>query len=310
MELDLGAVRAFAVVAEERHFGEAASRLGLSQQAVSKRVARLEDDLATTLLHRSRGSGTNLTSDGEAFLPHARALLTVADQAVAALRARRRPLRIDVLHTWLASTELVREFYQSTGVEVEIVTSQGLRDAGPALAERSVDAAFARVTGALDESIAHHPAYLEPLHLLVGRKHPLARRRSVTVAELAGGTAWMPDNQPGSEWADYYEALEEELGIGIDTSGPHFGFDHLLEELGGSPDWFSFAAERMRVPWYPDVVQIPIVRPIPVYPWSLLVNRHHPHPALSRLVRHVEENFTPLDPARHWVPPADRASFS
>ena len=70
MELDLGAVRTFLAVVDDGHFTDAADRLGMSQQAVSKRIARLESDLGAPLLNRSR-AGARLTDDGEAFLPPA-----------------------------------------------------------------------------------------------------------------------------------------------------------------------------------------------------------------------------------------------
>jgi hypothetical protein len=54
MELDLGAVRAFLAVVDDGHFTEAADRLDMTQQAVSKRIARLESDLGVALLTRSR----------------------------------------------------------------------------------------------------------------------------------------------------------------------------------------------------------------------------------------------------------------
>ncbi|GLY23742.1 LysR family transcriptional regulator [Micromonospora sp. NBRC 101691] len=41
-DIDLGAVRAFLAVVDDRYFGEAAARLRMSQQAVSKRIAALE----------------------------------------------------------------------------------------------------------------------------------------------------------------------------------------------------------------------------------------------------------------------------
>ena len=96
MELDLGAVRTFLAVVDDGHFTDAADRLGMTQQAVSKRIARLESDLGAPLLNRSR-AGARLTEDGAAFLPHARALISLADRAAGMLRARRRALRIDAL---------------------------------------------------------------------------------------------------------------------------------------------------------------------------------------------------------------------
>ncbi|WP_233598861.1 LysR family transcriptional regulator [Amycolatopsis sp. WAC 01375] len=121
MELDLGAVRAFVAVAEDRYFGEAAIRLEVSQQAISKRVAKLEADLGVRLLSRTRG-GAEPTEDGEEFLNHARALINLADQAVERLHGRRRPLRVDVLGTRLATMEVIRAFHADHDDELELVT--------------------------------------------------------------------------------------------------------------------------------------------------------------------------------------------
>jgi hypothetical protein len=52
IELDLTQVRAFVEVAEQHHFGRAAARLFLTQQALSKRIQRLEHTVGEPLLHR------------------------------------------------------------------------------------------------------------------------------------------------------------------------------------------------------------------------------------------------------------------
>lgn len=58
-------------MAEEGQFRLAADRLGISQQATSKRVASLEVELGTTLFRRVP-AGAELTADGRVLLPHAR----------------------------------------------------------------------------------------------------------------------------------------------------------------------------------------------------------------------------------------------
>ncbi|WP_131739333.1 helix-turn-helix domain-containing protein [Actinomadura roseirufa] len=55
MDLDLTLVRAFVTTSETLHFGRAAERLGTSQQALSKRIARLEALLAVRLFEREGG---------------------------------------------------------------------------------------------------------------------------------------------------------------------------------------------------------------------------------------------------------------
>ncbi|MER7015766.1 LysR family transcriptional regulator [Saccharopolyspora sp. NPDC000359] len=305
MELDLGAVRAFIAVADTHYFSEAADLLGITQQATSKRIAKLETALGTTLLHRAQG-GARLSEDGAAFLQHARPLLALADQAVESIRARNRPLRVDVIGTRLPATELVRSFHDShTDVEIDIVTSHGLRSGRTALTNGSIDVAFARVAGALDPSIEHTPAYLGPLHVLVGRAHPLADRRQVRLTDLRESTAWMPGNEPGSEWADFYDCLAQEFGLTIDTSGPNFGLDHMLDYLAASPDRFTFGGELLRVPWHPGIVHLPIVDPTPVYLHSMLWQRDNRHPVLPRLIHHITSRRRPFDPEHQWLPAAD-----
>ncbi|MGI5500678.1 LysR family transcriptional regulator [Lentzea sp. CA-135723] len=306
MELDLGAVRAFLAVVDDGHFTEAADRLGVSQQAVSKRLARLESDLDVSLLTRSR-TGVVLTEDGSAFLPHARALIGLADQATALLRARRRPLRVDVLARVAAPLDVVRAFYEAGDVDVDVVVSRGAVSPHTALADGSVDVAFGRVTGPLPAGIERTPAWLEPIPILVGRRHRLARRRSVPMAELAGTTAWMPGCAGESEWADYYRRLSAEFGVVIDTSGPVFGGEHLMDEIAASAELVTFGTTR-QFPVHPDVVQVSVTGPTPVYPWSLLWHAANRHPAIPLLVAHVQERYRPFDPRTQWLP--DEALFS
>ena len=93
--MDTHAVRTFVAVAEAGQFSEAAVGLGVSQQAVSKRVAALEKDLGVALFVRTP-RGADLTVDGQAFLPHARDLLRTAarvlDEPVELLTGPAHPL--------------------------------------------------------------------------------------------------------------------------------------------------------------------------------------------------------------------------
>ncbi|MER6511315.1 LysR family transcriptional regulator [Nonomuraea sp. NPDC001636] len=308
LDLDLGAVRAFVALTEDRYFSEAATRLAISQQAISKRIAKLESGLGVRLFFRTR-AGAELTEDGRAFLHHARSLVSLADQAVDLLRSRRRALRVDVLDTRLRTVDLLRAFHRTVeDVDIEILTSNGLRSAHGALTRGSIDAFFGRVTGTRNEELRHIPAYLEPVHLLVSRDHPLASRQHVEMERLSGSTVWMPGNTPSSEWADFYDLLGSTFDVRIDTSGPDFGWEYFVERIA-SGEHIGFGGEGLRLPWHPRIMQIPLVDPAPVYPCSLLHHRQNHHPALTLLIRFVESGFRPFDPARQWLPTPDRAAF-
>ncbi len=99
--MDLDAVRTFVAVVDAGRFAAAADDLSITQQAVSKRIAALEKDLGVPLFTRS-ARGARLSLDGQAFLPHARELLSSAERAVASVRAGRRPLRVDVINPRIA----------------------------------------------------------------------------------------------------------------------------------------------------------------------------------------------------------------
>ncbi|HAN28464.1 MAG TPA: LysR family transcriptional regulator, partial [Haliea salexigens] len=82
--MDLQNLQAFLLVAEEGSFSLAAERLHLTQPAVSKRIALLEQGLGSALFDRI-GRHTSLTEAGQALLPHARAItqqLLGAERAV------------------------------------------------------------------------------------------------------------------------------------------------------------------------------------------------------------------------------------
>ncbi|MFR9749430.1 LysR family transcriptional regulator [Nocardia sp. 004] len=90
VDLDVGRIRAFIRVTEELHFGQAAATLAISQQALSKRIARLQSLLAAMLSQRG-GNSVHLTEAAQRFLAPARHTVAAADAAVAAAVGDHRP---------------------------------------------------------------------------------------------------------------------------------------------------------------------------------------------------------------------------
>jgi DNA-binding transcriptional LysR family regulator len=70
----------FVAVARTRHFTRAADLTGVSQPTLSKQIRVLENSLGTPLFVRDRG-GIELTSAGEALLPHAQRILIDVESA-------------------------------------------------------------------------------------------------------------------------------------------------------------------------------------------------------------------------------------
>ncbi|HEX5120785.1 MAG TPA: alpha/beta hydrolase fold domain-containing protein [Pseudonocardiaceae bacterium] len=84
--IELRHLRAFVAVAEELHFGRAASRLYLSQPALSRQIRALERLVGCELLRRST-HGVELTLAGEALLAGARQILVQVDDTVVTARS-------------------------------------------------------------------------------------------------------------------------------------------------------------------------------------------------------------------------------
>jgi DNA-binding transcriptional LysR family regulator len=93
--LDIDAVRAFALVAELASFTRAAQASGTTQSAVSLKLKRLEDRLATRLIERTPRS-VRLTAEGADFLARARDLLDAHDRALSGLRPAERRLTVGI----------------------------------------------------------------------------------------------------------------------------------------------------------------------------------------------------------------------
>ena len=86
--MELRQVRYFVAVAELGSMGRAAAELGLVTSALSQQISRLESELATRLLQRSK-SGVVPTDAGLAFLRQAQLMLRHADAAMQAARQSR-----------------------------------------------------------------------------------------------------------------------------------------------------------------------------------------------------------------------------
>ncbi|MFF9113328.1 MULTISPECIES: LysR family transcriptional regulator [unclassified Streptomyces] len=305
--MDLEAVRTFAAIADAGQFQKAAVDLSVTQQAVSKRVAALERDLGVRLFTRTP-RGAELTIDGQAFLPHARELLRVAERAAASVRTGRRPLRVDVIASRVAASGLMRGFHRAhPEIDLDVVMLFDIEAAIAALRSGTVDATFRAVAmpgRPLPEDIASVRVLDEPLQLLTGPAHALAHARSVTVAELVGHRIWMPGIVPGTEWGAYYDDLVAEFGLTIEATGPNFGSDALLDTIADTPALATFMSEQTRLVWPAGhgLRRIPVTDPTPVYPHSLLWHRDNPHPALATLRAHLTATATVHDAAGTWMP--------
>jgi DNA-binding transcriptional LysR family regulator len=308
VDLDLAQVRAFVVTAEHRHFSRAAETLFLTQQALSKRIRRLEDSLSTQLLVRTNRS-VELTEDGQRFLPHAQALIAAADTAVAAM-SDSQPVRMDLIDHRLAPTHMLRRFAEhDPSLDVTRSALQGLENALDPLLRGELDVAFGWVDGLgkpLPDGLEHRLVRLEPLVALLPPEHPLAGRDVVRLADLGAAGIWLPAWESPLEWRTYIERLNLSLDVVIDQGGVAYGLRHTLEQARYGKPRVTLAGTDMDLPRDLNLRVLPF-SPSPLFPWSIVWRKGKQRPALRRLLALVDktsraEHWCSYDPGSCWLP--------
>jgi DNA-binding transcriptional LysR family regulator len=181
-------LRYFVMVAEERHIGRAAARLQMTQPPLSRALRRLESDLGTALLERTR-TGVELTEAGRTLLEEARAVLDRAERLQARVRASAGHATL-ALGTLADTVELVggrlvaefRRHHPHVGVTVH---ESDLGDPSAGLRAGLVDIALTRLPFD-DTGLRSQVLQAEPIGLVVRDDDPLAGGPPVRLAELSG----------------------------------------------------------------------------------------------------------------------------
>jgi DNA-binding transcriptional LysR family regulator len=194
-------LRIFEAAARHLHFGRAAGELHLTQPAVSIQLKQLEEQVGLPLFEQM-GRRMHLTRAGADLAGHARevlARLRVADEAIDALKGAGG----GELHLATTSTavyfapRLLAEFRRvRPGVKVGLTVSN--REAVVReLTENTVDLALmGRAPRGLDTVAV--PFAKHPLAIIAAPEHPLAARRRVRLAQLAGETFLIRERGSGT----------------------------------------------------------------------------------------------------------------
>ncbi|MDQ6525000.1 LysR substrate-binding domain-containing protein [Nocardioides sp. LHD-245] len=183
-------LRYFAAAAEHLSMTGASKALMVSQSAVSTAVAQLEKDLGIQLLIRHHARGLTLTAAGQSFYQELRGFLAHASDLAEAARTAGDDLTGELTigcFSTLGPFELPRLLAaynaQHPRVDVSVVEAE---HATLKNMLRQARCEVALMYGYdLDEDLDHVVVYEVPPYVLVGAEHRLARRRQVSLQELA-----------------------------------------------------------------------------------------------------------------------------
>ncbi len=191
--MELRHLRYFVAVAEAGSLTVAAEQeLHTSQPSLSRQIRDLEDDVGAQLLRRN-ARGIELTPAGQAFLEHARSVLTQVEAAAEAARRVAHPAKPRFAMGFLTGHELtwmpealriLRDELPNIDV---MISSQYSPLLASALAKGTVDAAFLRREKGMP-GLAFRLLVKEPLMVILPGDHRLAALKAINPRDLIGET--------------------------------------------------------------------------------------------------------------------------
>ena len=239
MDIPLHVLRYFCVLAEELHFGRAATVLSITAPSLSQQISKLEQTVGVKLFDRSPRK-VELTAAGTELLPLARRVRDDHDEVLRWARGRGDAegalLRVGLVAAGAGSltTAILSSAVQKLpDVRLEM-RRLGFFDTRAQLLDGSVDVVFAPAPIELDDRVRAEPLWREPRVLVMRSDHRLADRSEVSITELgdevfvgaSGGVQqildwWMVNPRPdGSSprrgpTADDFEGILELVAAGV-----------------------------------------------------------------------------------------------
>lgn len=199
------------VVADAGSMAGASRQLALSQPAISKAIADMEHVVGARLLDRS-AHGVELTGSGRLLMARSRIIFDELREGIKDIESASDPTRGEVrIGTTEPITGFVAEIISKLSQSYPRVTYQVsvsdtttlVRD----LRERALDIVITRWTaGAVADDLAAEALLKAPLAVLADRRHPLLKRKKLSLADTMG-EAWTlspPDSFLGRVVVDVF----------------------------------------------------------------------------------------------------------
>ena len=195
--MDLATLNAFIAIAELGSFSEAAERLHLTQPAVSKRIASLEQQLSVRLFDRL-GREVSLTEAGRALLPRAYQILNVLDDTRRALTNLNGEIsgRLTLatshhigLHRLPPLLRAFTRAHPQVALDIQFLDSEVAYEE---VLHGRAELAVITLAPETREPVHAVAVWDDPLDFVAAPEHPLARSQVISLADVAHHPAVFP----------------------------------------------------------------------------------------------------------------------
>lgn len=196
--MDAHSLRAFLTIVDQKSFSEAAELLHLTQPAISKRLAALENQLGTRLIDRSHRR-IQLTDAGAKLVPHARRILDEVHNARQALMEGNGRVsgRLSViashhigLHHLPAWLRRLNRDYPEVALALQFMDSES---ALGQMRKRTAEIAFVTLSESMDQTFDILERWEDAMAFVVSPDHPLAFLQGPALEDLSRYDALLPE---------------------------------------------------------------------------------------------------------------------
>lgn len=189
--MELSQLRYAVAIADTGNFTRAAERCNVTQPSLSQQVINLEREVGHKLFHRL-GRKAVLTEAGTVFIERARRIMFEMENAAKELSdhpALDRRITVGAIQTiapYLLLPLIERCRQELPNLQIDII-EDFRRDLVTGVVEGMLDLAIVTLP-VNDPRLSIEPLMTEPLLLVVGKNHPFANRKEISLNDLADET--------------------------------------------------------------------------------------------------------------------------
>ncbi len=240
--MDFDQLETFLEVARLSSFSRAAEKRFRTQPAISAQIRALEDEIGAKLLDRSGGK-VSLTAAGKAFQKYAEDALQARKNIVNAMAEMERVPRGEIVVSANEGTclyvlpEVFAEFkkqYPGVSVNINRLESAGILES---IIDNSADFGIVSLP-VNDNRLTVVPIHRDELVVIVPPRHPLAKSKSVSIADAARYPLLVPET---GHTRDNIEQLFHERKLKLNVS-MELDSSELLKRFVGADVGIGFIA--------------------------------------------------------------------